>query len=157
MIANSYTSIYQIVLDSGLDLDLDVYCSKPQVGVKPIASGRGQPAYSDLLWMGVCHWSLKKTYTQFFYGGGNKQNSGKIKISTYICRKIKQELSQLYFVSMNSSQEFTWSLTQLLLKGHWTSSTSSPNFFQNGSGKSWDFYTIRSVGMGNDCMQSFTF
>ena len=28
-----------------------------------------------------------------------------------------------------------------------------PNFFQ----KSWDFYTIRSVGMGNDCMPSFTF
>ena len=25
-------------------------------------------------------------------------------------------------------------------------------FFQ----KSWDFYTIRSVGMGNDCMLSFT-
>ena len=39
------------------------------------------------------------------------------------------------------------------LKEHWTSSTSSPNFFQ----KSWDFYTIRSVGMGNDCIPSFTF
>ena len=26
-------------------------------------------------------------------------------------------------------------------------------FFQ----KSWDFYTIRSVGMGNDCILSFTF
>ena len=37
-----------------------------------------------------------------------------------------------------------------LLKGHWTS---SPTF----SRKSWDFYTIRSVGMGNDCMLSFTF
>ena len=24
-------------------------------------------------------------------------------------------------------------------------------------GKSWDFYTIKSVGMGNDCMLSFTF
>ena len=23
--------------------------------------------------------------------------------------------------------------------------------------KSWDFYTIRSAGMGNDCMLSFTF
>ena len=39
------------------------------------------------------------------------------------------------------------------LKGHWTSVTSSPTF----SKKSWDFYTIRSVGMGNDYMQSFTF
>ena len=39
------------------------------------------------------------------------------------------------------------------LKGHWTSSTSYPNFFQ----KSWDFYTIISVGMGNDRMPSFTF
>ena len=25
------------------------------------------------------------------------------------------------------------------------------------SKKSWDFYTIRSVGMGNDCKPSFTF
>ena len=40
------------------------------------------------------------------------------------------------------------------LKGHWTSITSSSNFF---GGKSWDFYIIRSVGMGNDCMPSFTF
>ena len=39
------------------------------------------------------------------------------------------------------------------LKGHWTSITSSPTFFQ----KSWDFDTIRSVGMGKDCMLSFTF
>ena len=38
-------------------------------------------------------------------------------------------------------------------RGHWTSLTSSPTF----SKKSWDFYTIWSVGMGNDCMQSFTF
>ena len=29
-----------------------------------------------------------------------------------------------------------------------------PQFF---SKKNWDFYTIRSVGMGNDCMLSFTF
>ena len=27
-----------------------------------------------------------------------------------------------------------------------------PTFFQ----KSWEFYTIGSVGMGNDCMLSFT-
>ena len=40
-----------------------------------------------------------------------------------------------------------------ILKGHWTSITSSSTF----SKKSWDFYTIRSVGMGNDCMLSFTF
>ena len=40
-----------------------------------------------------------------------------------------------------------------MLKGHWTSITSSPTF----SKKSWDFYTIRSVGMGKDYMLSFTF
>ena len=39
------------------------------------------------------------------------------------------------------------------LKGHWTSITSSPNFFQ----KSWDFYSIKTIGMGIDCMLSFTF
>ena len=38
-----------------------------------------------------------------------------------------------------------WKSVGCLLKGHWTSITSSPNFFQ----KSWDFYTIRSVGVGN--------
>ena len=47
----------------------------------------------------------------------------------------------------------TWELTLASLKGHWTSSTSSPTF----SKKSWDFYTITSVGMGNDCMPSFMF
>ena len=36
---------------------------------------------------------------------------------------------------------------------HWTSITSSPNFFQ----KNWDFHANRSVGMGNDCMLSFRF
>ena len=40
-----------------------------------------------------------------------------------------------------------------ILKGHWTSITSSPTFFL----KSWDFYTISSVGMGKDWMLSFTF
>ena len=40
-----------------------------------------------------------------------------------------------------------------ILKGHWTSVTSSPTFSQ----KSWDFYTIRSVGMGNDCMLTLMF
>ena len=34
------------------------------------------------------------------------------------------------------------------LKGHWTTSASSPNFFQ----KSWDFYIIRSVYLCRDCM-----
>ena len=38
------------------------------------------------------------------------------------------------------------------LKGHWTSTTSSPIFSKNNC----DFYTIRSVGMGYDCMLSFT-
>ena len=32
------------------------------------------------------------------------------------------------------------------IKGHWTSITSSPNFFQKSQG----FYTVGSVGMGND-------
>ena len=46
-----------------------------------------------------------------------------------------------------------------ILKGHWTSITSSPNFFKKKKKKKKkrDFYTIRSVGMINDCMQSFTF
>ena len=39
------------------------------------------------------------------------------------------------------------------LKGHWTSVTSFPTF----SKKKLRFYTIRSVGMGNDCLLSFTF
>ena len=39
------------------------------------------------------------------------------------------------------------------LKGHWTSVTSSPTF----SKKSWDFYTIKSVTIDNDCMLSFIF
>ena len=46
-------------------------------------------------------------------------------------------------------------LSKLLsLKEHWTSTTSSSRTF---SKKSWDFYTIRSVGMGNNCILSFTF
>ena len=32
-----------------------------------------------------------------------------------------------------------------------------PNFFNKKKKKKLDFYTIRSVGMGNDCMLSFTF
>ena len=39
-----------------------------------------------------------------------------------------------------------------LLKGHWTTSASSPIFFQ----KSWDFYIIRSVYLCRDCMLSLT-
>ena len=39
------------------------------------------------------------------------------------------------------------------LKGHWTSITSSPTFSKKGQ----DFRTITSVGMGKDCMLSFTF
>ena len=31
------------------------------------------------------------------------------------------------------------------------------NIIPQISKKSWDFYTIISVGMGNDCMPSFTF
>ena len=30
-------------------------------------------------------------------------------------------------------------------------------FHQKKKKKSWDFYTISSVDMGNDCMLSFTF
>ena len=43
-------------------------------------------------------------------------------------------------------------LSLLMLKGHWTTSDSSPNFFQ----KSWDFYTIRSVFLCSDCMLNLT-
>ena len=38
------------------------------------------------------------------------------------------------------------------LKGHWTTSASSPNFFQ----KSWDFHIIRSVYLCSDCMLNLT-
>ena len=38
------------------------------------------------------------------------------------------------------------------LKGHWTTSASSPDFFQ----KSWDFYTIRSVYLCSHCMLNLT-
>ena len=43
-------------------------------------------------------------------------------------------------------------LLPILLKGHWTTSASSPNFFQ----KSWDFYIIRSVYLCSDCMLNLT-
>ena len=42
----------------------------------------------------------------------------------------------------------------LLLKGALDKFNIIPNFFPK---KSWDFYTIRSVGMSKDCMPSFTF
>ena len=32
-----------------------------------------------------------------------------------------------------------------------------PNFFKTNKQKSWDFYTIGSVGMVNDCMLGFRF
>ena len=41
------------------------------------------------------------------------------------------------------------------LKGHWASITSSPNFKKKKK-KNWDFYPIRSGGMGNDFMLNFT-
>ena len=41
---------------------------------------------------------------------------------------------------------------ELDLKGHWTTSASSPNFFQ----KSWDLYTIKSVYLCSDCMLNLT-
>ena len=40
----------------------------------------------------------------------------------------------------------------MCLKGHWTTSASSPDFFQKG----WDFYTIRSAYLRSDCMLNFT-
>ena len=41
---------------------------------------------------------------------------------------------------------------QSSLKGQWTTSVSSPNFFQI----SWDFYTIGSVYLCSDCMLNLT-
>ena len=41
----------------------------------------------------------------------------------------------------------------LSLKGQWTTSSSSPDFFFQ---KSWDFYTIRSVYLCNDSMLNHT-
>ena len=48
----------------------------------------------------------------------------------------------------------SWAFSVLAqkLKGHRTTSASSPDFFQ----KSWDFYTIRSVYLCNDCMLYLT-
>ena len=45
-------------------------------------------------------------------------------------------------------------INDLLLKGTLDKCNIIPNFFPK---KRWDFYTIRSVSMGNDCMLSFTF
>ena len=39
-----------------------------------------------------------------------------------------------------------------LLKGHWTTSASSPDFFR----KIWELYTIRSVYLWSECMFNFT-
>ena len=54
---------------------------------------------------------------------------------------------------IDGAAELALSKLLLCIKGALVKLTSSPNFFP----KSWDFYTIRSVGMGNDCMLSFTF
>ena len=40
----------------------------------------------------------------------------------------------------------------ITLKGHWTTSASSPIFFQ----KIWDFYTIRNVYLCSGCMLNLT-
>ena len=45
------------------------------------------------------------------------------------------------------------SCTKLIIKGALTSTTSSLNFCP----KSWDFYIMKQVGMGNDCMLIFMF
>ena len=46
----------------------------------------------------------------------------------------------------------SWKKSSYYLKGHWTTSASSPNFFQ----KSWDFYIIRSLYLCSDCMLNLT-
>ena len=48
---------------------------------------------------------------------------------------------------------YIWSWYIYEVKGALDKYNISPNFFQ----KSWDFYTNRSVGMGDDCMLSFMF
>ena len=47
---------------------------------------------------------------------------------------------------------FIYFYCSFCLKGHWTTSASSPIFFQ----KSWDFYIIRSVYLCSDCMLNLT-
>ena len=47
-----------------------------------------------------------------------------------------------------SEFEGLWMFESGVLKGHWTTSASSPIFFK----KSWDFYTIGSVYPCSDCM-----
>ena len=49
---------------------------------------------------------------------------------------------------------FTFLFYLLLIKGVLDKYNIIPQLFQKTK---WDFHTIRSVGMGNDCMLSFTF
>ena len=48
--------------------------------------------------------------------------------------------------------EYRQMQSQNMLKGHWTTSASSPDFFQ----KSLDIYTIRSVYICSDSMLNLT-
>ena len=52
------------------------------------------------------------------------------------------------WISLMIDKVLSWGL----LKGHWTTSASPPNFFQ----KNWDFCTIKSVYLCSDCMLYLT-
>ena len=62
-----------------------------------------------------------------------------------------ENTSVLVWIQLHTFDSALWQIGSEL-KGHWTISTSSPNFFQ----KSWDFYTIRSAYLRSDCMLNLT-
>ena len=63
--------------------------------------------------------------------------------------QLKRKYPHLQFQDIVSLQYY---ISVVSLKGHWTTSASSPDFFQ----KSWDFHTIRSVYLCSDCMPNLT-
>ena len=60
------------------------------------------------------------------------------------------------YCTVNNCYKFTASkqVKYMIFKGALDKFNIIPNFFPK---KSWDFYTVRSVGMSKDCMPSFAF
>ena len=82
-----------------------------------------------------CHWRRLKTYRTTFL-------HSLFCVNVYMCLRSRQVCNPGHRLCMQN----------YALKGHWTTSASSPNFFQ----KSWDFYIIRSVYLCSDCMLNLT-
>ena len=83
--------------------------------------------------------------------GKNQENREKLGKRGKIGKKRQKSGRFFHFAHPDSEAGYTTGHAGVL-KGHWTSITSSLNFFP----KSWDLYTIRSVGMDNDCILSST-